>query len=86
MQAEFEDVANKKWVITEDPWNFDRNFVLPKEFDATQQACSFLLTEALFWARIHDLPKMARNKYVGILIGNSIRRLEEVDMEPGEVA
>lgn len=35
--------------------------------------------------RIHDLPLIAINEYVGRVIGNAIGQLEEVDIETGEV-
>lgn len=36
--------------------------------------------------RLHDLPINARNEYVGNLIGSKIWRVEEVDVEKGEIA
>lgn len=85
MLAEFEDKANKRRVVTEGPWSFDRNLVLLKDFDGTQQAWEISIIEALFWVKVHDLPMMACNEYIGGLIDNSIRCLEQVDVEIGEV-
>lgn len=87
MLAKFEDKEDKKRVITEGPSNFDMSLILLKEFDGIQQACSLFITEALFWARVHDLSMMARNEYVGGgLTGNFIEQLEGVDVEVGDVA
>lgn len=40
---------------------------------------------APFWVRVHDLPLMAHNTYVGEEIGKSMGVVEEVDLEPNEV-
>lgn len=38
-----------------------------------------------FWVRVHDLPLMARNVYVGNEFGKALSKVEEVDLEPEEV-
>lgn len=44
------------------------------------------MIEAVLWVRIHDLSFMARNEYIGNLIGSSLKKVEEVDLEKGEMA
>lgn len=60
--------------------------MLVKDFDGKQQVHQIHLTEALLWVRIHDPSLMARNKYIGNLIGSPPGRVEEVDLEKGEMA
>lgn len=43
------------------------------------------IREALPLVRVHDLPLMAMNGYVGRVIDNAIRQIEEVDIEAMEV-
>lgn len=71
-------------MLRDSPWNFDKNLVLLKDFDGIQQVSNIHFTEVTFWIRIHDLPLMAHNEYVGRLIGNSIGVTEEVDLDAGE--
>lgn len=44
------------------------------------------LKEALFWVRIHDHPLMARNVYMGNLVGKAVGRVLEVDLDKDEMA
>lgn len=47
--------------------------------------CNLSLTKTSFWVGIHNLPLMARDQEIGELVGNSIEKLEEVDLEVEEV-
>lgn len=35
----------------------------------------------MFWVRVHDLPLMARNDYVSGLVGVSLGRVKEINLE-----
>lgn len=83
--VEFMDANDRQKVLRDSPWSFDRYLVLLKKVDGTQQACNVSLTEASFWVRIHDLPFMDRNTYIGKAIGDSIGHTEEVDLGEGEI-
>lgn len=39
----------------------------------------------MFWIRVHELPLMAQNEYVGGLVGNLQGQTMEVDLEKGQV-
>lgn len=60
--------------------------MLVKEVDSYQQVQQIQLTNALLWILIHDLPLMVQNKYVGCFMGNKIGKVEEVDLDEGEMA
>lgn len=49
------------------------------------QVSKIQFTKASFWVRVHDLPLMARNKYVGGLVRNFIGVVEEIDLEKWEI-
>lgn len=68
-------------MLRESPWNIDKNLILLKEFDGNQQVSQIHFTEVSFYIRIHDLPLMACNKYVGRLVRNSIGVIKEVDLD-----
>lgn len=82
--AEFEYQEDKDWVVWEGHWNFEKKLVFLKEFDGRQQICHIRITKTLFWIRIHDLSLMARNEYIGCLIGETLEKVEEVDLDSGE--
>lgn len=54
------------------------------EFDGKQQVHNICITKTLFWVRMHNLPLMARNEYIERLIGKTLEKVEEVDLESGE--
>lgn len=83
---EFEDIQDKERAIRERPWSFDNQLVLVKEVDGHQQVYHIRLTEAMFSVHFHDLPLIARNEYIGNLIGSKIGWVVEVDIEKGELA
>lgn len=85
IMVEFEDPSNKKRVIGDGPWNFDKCLILTKEFEGEKQVKNICMEEALFWIQIHDLPLIARNEYVGRCMGVALGRLVEVYVDLGEV-
>lgn len=82
---EFEDKLDKDRVLWDNSRNFDKNFILLQEYDGKQQVCNLSLTKTSFWVRIHNLPLMAHDQEIGELVGNSIEKSEEVDLEVEEV-
>lgn len=79
--AEFDDARDKERVHRDGPWTFEKHLVLVSEVDGFKQIHEIKLEEALLWVRIHNLPLVARNEYMGNVIGNSLGRVEEVDLE-----
>lgn len=43
------------------------------------------MVEATFWIRVFDLPLAARNECTDRLIGNSLGKFKEIDLDNGEV-
>ncbi|XP_042942811.1 uncharacterized protein LOC122276999 [Carya illinoinensis] len=81
---EFENEGDKSKVERNGPWHFDKQLLLIKPFEGSMQINSIQIKHAAFWVRIHDLPLMARNSYVGNLVGNMLGEVIEVDLEKGE--
>lgn len=84
MLAEFEMKNDKLRVIRDGSWRFDKHLVLVKNFNGLRQV-DIKMEDASLWIRIFDLPLLARNEYIGHLIGNALGRFEEVDLNNGEV-
>lgn len=59
------------------PWRFDKALLLMREFDG-EKVKDICLKEANFWVRIHDLPLMARNEFVGKEVGKSFGEIVKV--------
>ncbi|XP_042950030.1 uncharacterized protein LOC122282137 [Carya illinoinensis] len=83
--VEFEDSRDRAKVIREGPWSFDKHLVLLKEFDGLIQISKLDLVKAPFWVRIHDLPLIAQNEYIGKLVGSALGEVLEVDLDKGEM-
>lgn len=81
----FDDKMDKTRVMREGPWHFNRCLILMKDYDGKQQTSKLSITEAKFWVRIHVLPFMARNEFMGDLIGNVLGRAKEVDLDEGKI-
>lgn len=84
--VEFKDLCDKERVLQEGPWSFDKQLVLMQEVDGSKQVHQIKIQEATFWVRIHDRPLRARNEYVEGRFGKKIGRVEQVDLDKGELA
>lgn len=58
---------------------------LLKEFNNLLQISKLELVYNPFWVRIHDLPLMAHNEYIGKLVGDALGEVLEIDLEKGEM-
>lgn len=84
MMIEFEELNNKNHVMRDSLWNFDKCLILVKDSDGGQVK-NIQLKKVAFWIKVHNLPLMARNDYVGGLVGVSLGRVEDIDIEYKEV-
>lgn len=84
--VEFDDQWDKARVLHDGPWAFDKQLVLTKEFEGHLQVHEVSMTEANFWVKIHDLPLMAYNEYVGLLIGEALGKVLKVDVDYDDLA
>lgn len=72
-------------MIRDGLWSFDRYLILVKDFVGDQPFKIIQMKDATFWVCIHDLPLMARNEYIGNLIGASLGKVEETNLLHGDV-
>ncbi|XP_042964596.1 uncharacterized protein At4g02000-like [Carya illinoinensis] len=86
MLVEFDDPRDKIRVLHNGPWTFNKQLVLTKVFEGHLQAHKVSMTTADFWVRIHDLPMIACNEYVGKLIGDTLGKVIEVDLDYDDLA
>lgn len=62
-----------------------KSLISVKEFDGLQQVKDIKMVDTSFWIRVFDQPLMTQNEYIKCLIGNALRRFEEVNLDHGEV-
>lgn len=72
--------------MNEGPWMFDKQLLMIQNFDGTKQVNQICFIEQASWIIICELPLMARNEYVGKLIGGSLGRVEKIDLASREMA
>lgn len=56
-----------------------------KDFDGKREVKNICMIEASFWIGVHDLLLMARSEFIGNEVGKSLSKLEEIDLDYGEV-
>ncbi|XVF09603.1 hypothetical protein REPUB_Repub07fG0108000 [Reevesia pubescens] len=82
MEAEHIDVCiEKDWV--EDTIKECRNYL---EFDGLSKPYSISMDWCPFWIQIHELPIGFMNEKVGIVLGDSLGDVEEVETSEGKLA
>ncbi|XP_040990918.1 uncharacterized protein At4g02000-like [Juglans microcarpa x Juglans regia] len=84
--VEFDEQRDKIRVLHDGPWTFDKQLVLTKEFEGHLQIHEVYMNEVNFWVRIHDHPLLACNEYVGRLIGTTLGKVLDVDVDFDDLA
>jgi hypothetical protein len=77
---EFANESDKRRIKEGRPWLFDRSVLVLKEVDDCTPPLQMDFTKALFWVQVHDMPLTCMNKGVGFRIGESLGKVEEVDV------
>ena len=63
------------------PWSFEQQILALQEFDGKTPPSQLALTHSAFWVQIHDMPLVCMTKKMGIRIGESIGKVEDIDVE-----
>jgi hypothetical protein len=77
---EFSTEADKRRVQEGCPWLFDRNVLILKEVEESVPPAQMDFSKSPFWIQVHEIPLICMNKEVGHKIGETIRRVEEMDV------
>jgi hypothetical protein len=59
---------------------FDRCVLALKEVEDSTPPLQMDFTKALFWVQVHDMPLTCMNKEVGLHIGGTLGKVDEVDV------
>jgi hypothetical protein len=77
---EFGNESDKRRIKEGRPWIFDRNVLVLKEIDENVPLSQMDFSHALFWVQVHDMPLLCMNREIGFRIGESMGKVEEVDV------
>jgi hypothetical protein len=77
---EFGNESDKRRIKEGRPWLFDRSVLVLKELEEHIPPTQMEFSHALFWVQGHDMPLLCMNSDIGYRIGESIGKVEEVDV------
>lgn len=78
---EFVEEDDKRRVLAGRPWYFDRQILVLNEFDGQSPPSQIVFTQSPFWIQVHDMPLLCMTRGVGSKIGESLRVLEDMDVD-----
>lgn len=68
-------------VLLLSPWSFDKYLLILHNLKAGESVSKLPFDRVSFWVQIHGLPTLSQTKEVVIRIGESLGRVEKVDVE-----
>jgi hypothetical protein len=77
---EFSSEADKKRVQEGCPWLFDRNILVLREVEESTPPTQMDFSKSPCWIQVRDIPLICMNKEVGNKIGETLGKVEEVDV------
>ncbi|CAL5395205.1 unnamed protein product [Camellia sinensis] len=82
---QFNHIIDKRRVLYNGPWSFDKHLLLLKEVTDSWQPLHITFSTATFWVQVYDLPLISMTRAVGQLLGNRLGQFVDVDFEEGGV-
>ncbi|CAL5385543.1 unnamed protein product [Camellia sinensis] len=82
----FGHVVDKRRVLSNGPWTFDKHLLMLGEMDPNVQPSDIQLTWVQFWVHVCNLPLILMNKKVGQIVGNAVGQFLDMDYEDGGIA
>ncbi|GMP71578.1 hypothetical protein CsSME_00029926 [Camellia sinensis var. sinensis] len=79
---QFGHIVDKRRVMINGPWSFDKQLVMLKEFNRALQPSEITFSTMEFWVHASNLPLINMTRDVGVLLGNNLGKF--VDMEYGD--
>lgn len=77
---QFHHVIDRRRVMANRPWSFDKHLVMLKEFDGCMSPAEIVLNISPFWVQVYDLPLNDMNEKGGRRIGNVLGKYVETDV------
>ena len=82
---QFGDKMEKKRVFVRQPWSFNKSLLVLANFEEHTKLEEVLLQWCPFRVQIHRLPLGLMTEKIGIILGETIGEVEEVDVEEGQM-
>lgn len=79
--AKFTSIKDKKSIIRDGPWSFDKHMVLFSKVDGSKQVQQLKFHITHLWVRLHYLSICTRKEHASRAIGNSFGEVLEVDTD-----
>ncbi|XVF51215.1 hypothetical protein PTKIN_Ptkin04bG0166900 [Pterospermum kingtungense] len=76
----FEDEGEKDKVLVHQPWPFNKSLLILQEVNGTLSPENIKFDWCPFWIHVHGLPLAMMSERIGIVIGESIGEVEEVEL------
>nr|XP_023875779.1 uncharacterized protein LOC111988216 [Quercus suber] len=77
----FQQEEDMDRVLMLSPWSFDKYLLVLHKLEVGEAVNQLKFSEASFWVQIHGLPTMSQMKEVSLRIGQSLGRVEKVDVD-----
>jgi hypothetical protein len=82
---EFAEDSDRRKVLEGRPWSYDRTILIIEELDGQKPPSQMKFLHSPIWVQVHDMPLGCMNKRVGLKIGNSLGKVEEVAVAEDDV-
>ncbi|KAI7979780.1 Uncharacterized protein LOK49_Contig250G00003 [Camellia lanceoleosa] len=83
---QFGHIVDKRRVMANGPWSFDKHLVLLKEFNGALQPLEITFSTMEFWVHASNLPLISMTRAVGVLLGNNLGKFVDIEYGDGGIA
>ena len=82
----FDNETEKDRVFQNQPWSFNKSLIVFKEFDGHTRPDNVNMDWCNFNVQIHGLPLNLMNEKIGVILGESMGEVEDVECDEKQVA
>jgi hypothetical protein len=82
---EYSEDEDLRCVLEGRPWSYDRTLLVVNEFDGRTPPSQMVFSHTPIWIQIHDMPLECMNRGVGRKVGETLGKVEEIDVVDDDV-
>ena len=82
----FDDPLEKDKALQKQPWSFNKSLMILKDFDGLSKLEEADMDWCPFWVQAHGLPLGLMNEKVGVVLGEALGDVEEMDINEDQHA